>query len=369
MGYWKMESSNSKPERIFWVDLIRIVSIFLVVEIHASDIVVGQWGKSPFRYNISLVSFFSAEAWASLARMSIPLLFMISGYLLLASNDELWIFIKKRFWKVIIPLLAWSLIDFWMTGYYNNMTSLFQVIKSSIKGILAGNVYFTLWFLYALIPLYMVTPLFRRIAQLSSSKEMWYLAILWGIATIVHTIGRIKGWNLGLLTQDYFAGYAGYFFLGYFLGRCDQGNKVVWLSAILFPLTIAVVAYWAYMMADHGRIDTELIFDYLSLQTAVITVTGFILLKKLGIIWSSKISEPAKKVILFFSTTSFGIYFVHTPIVTTLLQNMFGFIPAYAKTLLPLIGIPFITTVVFLISAVLAFVLQKIPILKRIVPA
>ena len=273
-----MKSVSSKPSRIFWVDLIRSVSVFLVVEIHTSDTVL-QWGKSPFRYHAALPSFLIIEILASLARMSVPLLFMLSGYLLLSSKDEIWVFIRKRFWKVVIPLLGWSLIDLWVTGFYNNAVSPVAAVKSTIRVILAGNVYFTLWFMYVLIGLYLATPLFRRLAQSASSKELWYLLLLWGIATVVYSVDRIKGWNLNLIDPTYFAGYVGYFFLGYVLGQKEFSRKIIWFSAILLPLTVAVVVYWAYAMARHGVIDTELIFDYLSIQTAVITVTGFILLK------------------------------------------------------------------------------------------
>jgi surface polysaccharide O-acyltransferase-like enzyme len=63
-----------------WLDLIRVLSAFLVVLAHINTLYKGpSWGPSPSFY-------FGAT------RVAVPLFFMASGYLLLSKNEPLIIF-------------------------------------------------------------------------------------------------------------------------------------------------------------------------------------------------------------------------------------------------------------------------------------
>ncbi len=66
---------------------------------------------------------------------------------------------KKRFSKVVIPLLGWSAI--YSVFKTNSIYSIFTI--EFVKELLSGNVYFHLYFLYILIGLYVITPILRVI--------------------------------------------------------------------------------------------------------------------------------------------------------------------------------------------------------------
>src|SRR3990167_2341660 len=89
----------------FYIDIIRSVAIFLVVLLHVSAKFVTAYKNIPIDWWV--VSNF----YDSFSRQSIPLFLMISGFLILGSykSDQLKIFVRKRFLKVFIPFIIWSI--------------------------------------------------------------------------------------------------------------------------------------------------------------------------------------------------------------------------------------------------------------------
>jgi len=104
---------NYTRTRILWIDIIRIIAIAMVIEMHAGDKIVYLWGKAPIR-NSAIVSWWlTGVTFKSLASVCVPLLFMLSGYLLLSSQDSIFTFFKKRLIKIIIPLIVWADLYMW----------------------------------------------------------------------------------------------------------------------------------------------------------------------------------------------------------------------------------------------------------------
>ena len=67
------EKPGAKPYT-YWADFIRMVAIYLVVMIHVSGQLTNAWGKIP------VDQWVIADIYGAVARISIPLFFMISGY-------------------------------------------------------------------------------------------------------------------------------------------------------------------------------------------------------------------------------------------------------------------------------------------------
>ncbi len=88
-------SLSTKP--ILWVDFIRSISIFLVIVIHVAGSLMYKWGE------ISKSDWMMGNVYDTFARVSVPLMFMVSGYLLLGKQESISAFYFKRFRKVFIP--------------------------------------------------------------------------------------------------------------------------------------------------------------------------------------------------------------------------------------------------------------------------
>ena len=149
MGVWLMSAfpfkagkSMESKQHFYWVDFVRVIGAFLVVMIHVCARLVYQWGKIPD------VSWIVNIAYDAAARCSVPLFFMISGYLLLSKSESLKDFFYKRALKVLVPFLAWSLIyALWSCRNDANGCRLNPIIRL----LLTTGTYYHLWFLYALI--------------------------------------------------------------------------------------------------------------------------------------------------------------------------------------------------------------------------
>lgn len=95
------ESSNN---RIFWVDGVRVVAILSIVWLHSFATLLYRFDSIP------ISSWWLGNLYDSIARMGVPLFFMISGFLLLDKSEPWSIFLRKRMTKVIIPFIAWTII-------------------------------------------------------------------------------------------------------------------------------------------------------------------------------------------------------------------------------------------------------------------
>ncbi len=99
-----MDAQPSEKKIIYWADLIRVIAIFLVVVIHVSGQVTNVWGKIP------TLEWMIGNIYGGIARVAVPLFFMISGYLLLPRSESLGSFYTKRMPRVVIPFVVWSVI-------------------------------------------------------------------------------------------------------------------------------------------------------------------------------------------------------------------------------------------------------------------
>lgn len=97
-----MEKSN----RIFSLDLLRVVACLLVVWQHTSEF---YYIPSSFRVEANDNTFW-VGIMTSIARTSVPLFVMITGYFLLPVSGALSAFFRKRFTRILYPFIAWCII-------------------------------------------------------------------------------------------------------------------------------------------------------------------------------------------------------------------------------------------------------------------
>ncbi len=166
-----MDGQSHKKEFTPWVDLVRVTAMFLVVTIHVSGQLTNVWGQIPDD------QWMIANMYGSIARISVPLFFMVSGYLLLPRSESLGSFYTKRMPKVVIPFVAWSVIYLsWMCGSQPGTCT-----PDSLRPyLLLQRSYFHLWFLYSLISIYFIFPVLRLMIRPETDKKvLWYLIGLW----------------------------------------------------------------------------------------------------------------------------------------------------------------------------------------------
>lgn len=146
-----IHSSPLRTSRINALDWMRAIAIIFVIIIHVSD----QYGFSGHftrrRYAILAIN--------SVVRNGLLLFFLMSGFLLIKEYPTVLDkinFYKKRILRIIPLFIGWSFIYYIYSGNSPN------IIEFAIK-ITQGNIFYHLWFIYAIIGIYIVTPYMANI--------------------------------------------------------------------------------------------------------------------------------------------------------------------------------------------------------------
>jgi surface polysaccharide O-acyltransferase-like enzyme len=340
-----MQQPETSSNHLRWVDLVRAIGALLVVIAHVQFQGGGPGWVVIFYFVIS--------------RIAVPMFFMASGYLLLGKEEPYIVFFKKRALKVIVPFLAWSVIYMlWKQEYFGEPFSLEVAAKYIIK-ILRGPRENHLWFFYALIGLYLFTPILRVFTARASMRDLVYFCGLWFLVTpVLYTLQEFTplqfGFELYLV-----AGYTGYYMLGYLVGKLTFNRFHLYALTILFWVVCVVSIAIIYINSINNN-PTQYFGDYISLNIVFMSVTAFILLRE------AIVSDKWASFITPFSKASFGIYLIHVIVLVEMgkihsIGSMFTIGDSiYMIPLLGLIG--------FLVSFILVYILQKILVVRHIVP-
>ncbi|MGM0805767.1 MAG: acyltransferase [Bacillota bacterium] len=331
-----------------YANALRSLAIMAVVMIHVvSNLLSGEISKT----------WWLATIIESFCRWSVPVFVMVSGALLLGKEEPLSVFFKKRASKIIIPFLFWTL--FYELFKVRTQLDTFS-IETALKNIYIDNTYYHLWFLYMIVGIYFVTPLFRAIAH--QTKLLIYFVMIWFFLTLelvvfYFTSERI-GFKLGM-----FWGFTGYFLLGYLLAKHSLSKKIrilIYMGGLIGLLITIFGTYFA--TSSKGALDIFWI-DYLAPNTVLVSTAIFVLFKHAYTFKSSFVSS--------FAAASFGIFLIHPVFLTlyksSIFQELFGF-ALHSRTIHVMFGVPVTFIVVTLSSYIAVVILQKIPIVKNIVP-
>lgn len=335
-----------------------MVAIYLVVVIHVSGQLTDAWGEIPTDQWII------ADVYGGIARVAVPLFFMISGYLLLPRSESLGDFYAKRMMKLLVPFVVWSLIYLgWYCGTHPN-TCTPTVVWDLVT---PPGAYYHLWFLYSLLSIYLVLPVLRLMFRPDAEKSiLWYLIILWLVfQPILTTVNKF--WNADIrFGPPLTTGFACFFLLGYLLGQIPLSRARVILSAAVWVMGMLVTIVGTYFLTRASGGFDGFFYDFVSLNVILASAATFILLR-----WLSDrepFSSPKTLAITrSLATAAFGIYLVHV-IVIEVLSGWIPYVQINSFMGNALWSIPLVSTLVFLISFLITRRLQKIPVLRHIVP-
>ena len=347
---------NSKQQHTRWVDLARVVATLLVVTVHASAPVVDNFSAA------SRAEWRVANVYDSIARVSVPLFFMLSGHLLLGKVEPLADFFRKRFGKIVVPWLAWSAFYLAWSDFLLHRR---HGLLGGARAILEGQVHFHLWFLYALLGLYLFTPILRLYAARATRGDHVYFIAIWFLAVaVLPCLHELAGLQVGIAFGS-FTGYVGYFVLGRLIGEAPSSPRGSRIAAALVAagLTTTIVGT-ALMTSRRGELQ-DLLYRFLSPTTIVTSGAALYLLKALG----SRFRPPplVDRLISMLCAQSFGIYLVHPFVMDILAQPRFG-IGLHGQAFQASLAIPATIVVTVVASSLITALLRRIPALRQTVP-
>jgi surface polysaccharide O-acyltransferase-like enzyme len=244
--------------------------------------------------------------------------------------------------------VAWSIIYLVMREIIDPNTNLIRtVLGASIVPVM-----YHLWFLYALIGLYLCLPLVGPVIQAASPIQLRYGLGLWvlasGIIPVLEAISGVQS-SIELSTM---AGYMGYMVLGYVLAKAPTpSRKHAFVAFMMISVGYGItVLGTALITAQQGRFFGWF-YGYLSPNVMLFSAGAFVIIR---VAFEGRQSRLIRRL----SDLSFGIYLCHVLVL------------AMANKVFDIRGwwiIPF-AVLVFAVSAIGAFVLRRIGLAKVLAP-
>lgn len=313
-------------KRSLSIDIIRILACLMVILMH-----------SPVSGEVAMDYGAFLTALSYLTTPCVPLFFMVSGALLLTDSGERvapidWL--KRRLGKVVCPTIIFSLFYICLYEPLERWGIAVLSIPFSTQG------HGMLWFMYALVGLYLVTPIIKPWLNGAKEKEVRLYLIIWGISLLFPYIGLVLGVNSSNTGMFYYlVGYVGYFLLGHYLTRWPLSRKGVHLVYILAILVLPLPMLNKVLGWD---LDFYSAFWYLSAPVCVMTVAWFCTVSR-----AFPNDGKSYPVLTTLSNLCFGVYLVHIFVMRDILWNV-GIILGIRNYYMQ-------TGVVFVLTSILSF--------------
>jgi surface polysaccharide O-acyltransferase-like enzyme len=349
---------RERSARIQYLDVLRVLSMLAVVLLHTvAGTLRAGYGSPQWHFS---------NALTSLATAGVPLFFMISGALLLSSPSTASVgyTLKKRVPRVLIPFLLWSLIA---VAYYLAISwrldgaADWTTAVDKLKHLPARPTAIHLWFMYALIPLYILSPFIKKMVDSLDRKLVIYLLSLWlFFSALLPTVAAFLPESYSsilVLDRRYdpsvMAGYAGYFVAGYYLMQSRRSFPKRWLSLIVLADAVCIVLGTWWKTSALGAYG-EVFKTYSGVFVVVLSCALFLLFKEL--LKERRLGRFGAATVSLLAPLAFGVYLVHNLLVD-LLSRLVPWWPAGS-----------IQVVVVSYLAVLAASIAVIFVLSRIKP-
>lgn len=287
--------------RLATIDLLKILSIFLVIISHVTLFFLLSNPGDVFLY------FFR-----QLGQLGVSIFFMCSGYFLLNNNKDNQVsYAINKAKKISI------IVVFWIVFYYiYDMFFISRFTYVEPVGILNFfNVSATtseathLWFIFSIIGLYILTPLIKESFILSNRKSLLYLIIVMMAISNLTLVNALTDYlfsfslfPFNLLLPFQVEGLIS-FLIGGYLGldaeiahKCKKSKMAIFALLLMSFYLLSIISSKTGMIFFYGK------FYNIFLQTSSLCLFLLILNTKID-----DISSPTKNV----SDNILGIYLVH----------------------------------------------------------
>ncbi|MEY8437618.1 acyltransferase family protein [Atopobiaceae bacterium 24-176] len=307
--------------RLYWLDWVRAAGAVAVVLLHSMAFAIGTFLPSvdptPSENAYVVIQMV-------LTRWAVPIFFMTSGALLL--DPERAMGERKLLHYVLRVVCVLVLVNLVLVGNGAPKLGAGNQVVAWLKAVVYGKGWYHLWYLYALLGLYLLTPVLR--AWVKEADVRWQalmLGVLFALAFVAPTLNSMFGMQLRNLVWLNYCVF--YYLLGWFLRMFVDLNRW-WLLAGLAGVVLCGLGQW-FRLAEAGSpaLANAYVGPYnnpdscfLALYVAML----FLLAKRY-------LSRPLPGVVGSLAACSFGIYCFH-PLVQQLLLAPGSQMPAWTPS-------------------------------------
>ena len=340
-----------KPkERVIYIDLLRILSIFAVIVLHVSAI---RW----YSTNVASNNWLILNIYDSAVRWCVPVFIMISGVFFLNPNksiDNKKLYMKYIL-KIILALLVTSFFYYFFIAILNGQKIDINFIKTSSLYFLQGKVRYHLWFMYVIVSLYIVTPILRTFIRGAERRDIEYFILVAIIfSTLIPLLSSFSTFNKYFSSLNKInipLGYSLYFVSGYYLFKYnikELKKKIIYIIGVL-AFIFTVIATWRMSLIENT--PKSIFYEYLTPNVVMMSFSIFLFFK--DFISKINIKRKCSEVIVLLSKLSFFIYLIHDAILTLILKTRLEVLLDRS-----LFGILILTLIIYIISLIISLLFQ-----------
>jgi len=350
------EQKRENKDRLIGLDLLKIVSAFMIAVIHASSGVFNNHELGSLVWKEGLIL-------NAVTRFAVPVFLMISGALLLGRKISL----DKAIRKAIIAgiaLFVWS-FAFILTKkiLWNDGNVIHDTLMIFFNKRVSGH----LWYGYLLIWIYLFSPILNIMYESLSNKIRIYFIILGLlIPSAIDSVIYYFSLDVQILQNSFFIymnlGYISVLFMGRMIYENKEGISLI-LGGISSVIGLVLTILLTEGISRRLGVSTHTFFSELEIGNVMYAFGIMLLGCKLS--WKGD-NTFIKKIIIKVSELAMGIYFSHA-LVMWLIGDTISFrgitfkIDNSVPECLLFVVIIFVTTIIMIAP------LANIPYLKKLV--
>lgn len=287
------QAAQKGRSRIAWIEWLRAAGCVAIVALHVYVSLVNAVGVEALGATRVCVE---GVLTVALTRWAVPCFLMVSGMLLLdpartVDARRIWSYVQRMLFVLATFGLLFCLIE----SVYDHGGLSLAVVGEAIWHLLTGRSWDHLWYVYAMLALYLVTPLLRRlVAHVSLAALGWGLGVAYLLVLVLPTVLWTRGISVSIPFNVVPACF--YYVLGWWVQQRLRLGWPVWMAGLASLVALVVTAAFG--------------LDMLSLPEFCLVVPWSVLVLLLFREYATApIEEHAVAATL--ASCSFGIYVVH----------------------------------------------------------
>ncbi len=361
---------KNAPPRQLGYDIIKSLAIYLVCIYHFGCINVD------FLKSSSLSTYFN-YFFIGLYSIGVPMFFMVNGALMLNRPLEL----KRMIYRmitIVVLIVIWGSITLLILAlkFDDHYADVFAFLKALFT--LKMERINHLWFLKAMLYLYLLFPLTKLFFDNASRMTLYYMTAVIFVFTfgdkIANQLINLGAWLIGfeplVKKQIHFFNWLNpfnepfayslvYFILGGLLHRdFSRGISKSWIFTVVFLLSLIGLFLFGVFKSHTGLKIYDTVWNgYDSVFTLLMSICLFL--------WSQSVKIDNKTISSVFKTigdNTLGIYFIHFILGGWVAQSLAGTVTYFPFFVNLLQGL-----VILSASLLIALLLRSIPFVSKLV--
>ena len=352
----EMTDSYYLGARIRYIEYLRVLCMLWVILNHTCLVAIGIFPEFQVEGRELL-----PICWHSISTIShfaVPIFFMITGSLLLDYERDLSLskiskYVQK--YALVILIFGWGFA--FVESVFNSKVVGLRQVSESFVNMLQGKSWNHMWYLYELLGLTIALPVLRGIANQFRDKktENVVLITLFLFISVIPFVSKILGIEIGIKFPMNSI-YAFYMLLGFSISR-KKYLKIGWWGYAVIFIVICLCCADSYCHILHK--DVIGFAKYSSPCIAAFATVIFMLFMNAKF----KSRKVMDKIVITLSKHSFCMYIVHM----LWINILYKVIKLNPIKLNFIFGIVVIYLIVSVASYMTAFILKRMPIIKKIV--